>query len=87
MSKKWAAPRSSTDEGGLAIEGSYDVSDDTCAGDIGSWRVVKTVERCDANGDGSGDRRAFLDALDMPNLLGVFPHRAIAGKFANAGHI
>jgi hypothetical protein len=87
MSRRRAASHSSPVEGGLAIEGSYDVSDGTCAGDTGIWRVVKTVERCDANGDGSVERRAFLDALEMPNLLRVFPHRAIAGEFANAGHI
>jgi hypothetical protein len=31
--------------------------------------------------------KASLGALDVPYVAGVFPHRAIAGEFANAGHI
>ncbi|MGH8071312.1 MAG: hypothetical protein ACRERE_40005 [Candidatus Entotheonellia bacterium] len=50
-------------EEGLAIEGSYDVSDGACAGDVGTWRVMKTAEPCDANGDGAIDRRDARDLL------------------------
>jgi hypothetical protein len=53
-------------EGDLAIEGSYGVSDRKCAGDGGTWRVVKIIEPGDANGDGTINDR---DARDLFRLL------------------
>jgi hypothetical protein len=50
-------------EGGLAIEGNYEVSNKTCAVDIGTWRVVKIAEPCDANGDGTVDGQDAIDLL------------------------
>ena len=53
-------------EGGLAIQGSFDVNDEACAVGAGTWRVVKVAEPCDANGDGTVDRR---DASDLLRFL------------------
>jgi hypothetical protein len=50
-------------EGGLVLEGSDDVSGGACAGDVGTWHVLKAAEPCDANGDGTIDRRDPLDLL------------------------
>jgi Dockerin type I domain len=53
-------------EDGLTIEGSYGVSDGQCAGDSGTWRVVKIIEPGDANSDGTIDDR---DARHLFRLL------------------
>jgi hypothetical protein len=39
-------------EGGMTMEGTYEVSGGTCAGDTGTWRLAKIAIPCDANGDG-----------------------------------
>jgi hypothetical protein len=53
-------------EGGLAIEGSYEVISGKCMGETGTWNIVKIIESCDANGDGKVDRQ---DARDLLNFL------------------
>lgn len=53
-------------EGGLSIQGSYNVHNETCAAEVGTWHVVKIAEPCDANGDGTVDRR---DAGDLLRFL------------------
>jgi hypothetical protein len=55
-------------DGGLSMQGSYDVHDAACAVDVGTWQVVKVAEPCDANGDGTIDRRDAGDVLRF--LLG-----------------
>jgi hypothetical protein len=42
------------------------ISDETCTVDVGTWRVVKIAEPCDANGDGTVDRQ---DAIDLLRFL------------------
>jgi hypothetical protein len=39
------------------------ISDESCAVDVGTWRVVKIAGSCDVNGDGTVNRR------DASNLL------------------
>jgi hypothetical protein len=53
-------------EGGLAIQGSFDLNDEACAVSARSWHIVKVAEPCDANGDGTVDHQ---DASDLLGFL------------------
>src|ERR1700752_3840131 len=63
-------------DGGMAIEGVYDVTTGKCKEDGGTWRIAKIVDPCDANGDGTIDRQDTRDLLKF--LLGAGP--ALSGN-------